>query len=246
VIVNRVWEQHFGVGLAENASDFGRLGEPPTHPELLDWLASRFIEDGWSLKQLHRRILTSATYRQSSRGINEVASNLDPNNRLLWRMNARRLSGEEIVDSMLLASDEINTGEANRAIYDKVMRNNLPVMASLFDFPDRIRSVSKRHRTTTSTQALMLMNNAWVMERAKKMLSSLAQYDSAQFVEVAYQRIYSRTADKTEITAALDFMQRYSVRTANEAAEHSMSTQDLARAALLHALLNSNELIYID
>ncbi|MFO0941825.1 MAG: DUF1553 domain-containing protein [Pirellulales bacterium] len=112
VIVNRIWEQHFGVGLAENASDFGRLGEKPSHPELLDWLASKFIEDGWSIKKLHRRILTSAAYRQSSQSadcdsqIRAIASRIDPSNRWLWKMNPRRLSGEEIVDEMLAASGE--------------------------------------------------------------------------------------------------------------------------------------------
>ncbi len=208
VIVNRVWEQHFGVGLAENASDFGRLGESPSHPELLDWLATRFIEDGWSLKRLHQRILKSATYRQSSVRVDSLASRLDPGNRLLWRMNPRRLSGEEIVDAMLTSSGELSKG-TKRAIYEKVMRNNLHPLTSLFDFPDRIRSVSKRHRTITSTQALMLMNNDWIRERAIKLFSSTKNLDSAEFVAQAHERVLGRSASEEEIAAALAFMQDY-------------------------------------
>lgn len=214
VIVNRVWEQHFGVGLAENASDFGRLGESPSHPELLDWLASRFIEDGWSLKRLHQRILKSATYRQSSVRVDSLASRIDPSridpsNRLLWRMNPRRLSGEEIVDAMLTSSGELSKG-TKRAIYEKVMRNNLHPLTSLFDFPDRIRSVSKRHRTITSTQALMLMNNDWIRERAIKLLNSTKNLDSAEFVAQAHERVLGRSASEEEIASALAFMQDYS------------------------------------
>lgn len=209
VIVNRVWEQHFGVGLAENASDFGRLGESPSHPELLDWLASRFIEDGWSLKRLHQRILKSATYRQSSIRVDSLASRIDPGNRLLWRMNPRRLSGEEIVDAMLTSSGELSKG-TKRAIYEKVMRNNLHPLTSLFDFPDRIRSVSKRHRTITSTQALMLMNNDWIRDRALKLLSSTKNLDSAEFVEQAHECVLGRSASEEEIALALAFMQDYS------------------------------------
>jgi mono/diheme cytochrome c family protein len=301
VIVNRIWEQHFGTGLAENASDFGRLGELPTHPELLDWLANRFIEDGWSIKRLHRLILTSATYRQSSLGSNPTAMRKDPSNRLLWRMNPRRLSGEEIVDAMLFASAELNQGEVKRAVFEKVMRNNLPAVAGLFDFPDRNESVSKRHRTTTSTQALMLMNNPWVMQRARKLLTSLAQYDSAEFVAVAFQRVFGREAESEEIAEALEFMKNYAMRSPEpetledstkvavaedpskspaaadppdpnepivgasgkgkpkesadkkadkskpkEEVEPPLSPQDQARMALLHTLLDSNELIYID
>src|SRR6185436_658652 len=110
VIVNRVWAHHFGTGLVRTTSDFGTRAEPPSHPELLDWLASRFIEDGWSLKQLHRRIMLSETYRQASgtgdrgQGSGARPATVDPENRLLWRMNERRLSFEEMRDALLASS----------------------------------------------------------------------------------------------------------------------------------------------
>ena len=110
VIVNRVWQQHFGVGWVSTARDFGRLGESPSHPEMLDWLASRFIENGWHFKPLHRLIVTSATYRQSAlRPRTEIAARVDPANRLLWRMNVRRLDAEQIRDNVLAVTGELDT-----------------------------------------------------------------------------------------------------------------------------------------
>ena len=124
-------------------------------------------------------------------------------------MNPRRLSGEEIVDAMLTSSGELSKG-TKRAVYEKVMRNNLHPLTSLFDFPDRIRSVSKRHRTITSTQALMLMNNDWIRERAIKLLNSTKNLDSAEFVAQAHERVLGRSASEEEIASALAFMQDYS------------------------------------
>ncbi len=249
VIVNRIWEQHFGVGLAENASDFGRLGEKPSHPELLDWLAINFMEEGWSIKKLHRLILNSATYRQASQTqesglpqtgqqLSTVASRVDPSNRLLWKMNPRRLSGEEVVDSMLLASGELKSG-TKRAIYEKVMRNNLHPIASLFDFPDRIRSVSKRHRTTTSTQALLLMNNDWMRQRSLKVLESLKDLDTAEFVQQVHMRLLARSASAQELAEALEFIQQYAAvspepetKGAAEPSKAEPSTVDTTKAVL--------------
>ncbi len=213
VIVNRVWEQHFGVGIVENASDFGHLGSPPSHPELLDWLARRFVEDGWSLKKLHRRILTSATYRQTAlRPARDWENQVDPENRLLWRMNPRRLAAEEIVDSLLGASGELG-GKQKRAIYEPVRRNNMHPVAGLFDFPDRIRSIPKRHRTTTSTQALMLMNNAWARERAEAMRQQLSGLEGTSFVEAAYHRLFGRPPEEAELDVAAEFLDVYTAVT---------------------------------
>ncbi len=133
VIVNRIWQYHFGRGLAANASDFGKLGGPPTHPELLDWLASQFVADGWSVKQLHRRIVCSATYRQSAEHPNLAAGRLkDPENRLHWRGSVRRLDAEQIRDSLYAATGELQLipggpgaakEEPRRSIFLRVMRN---------------------------------------------------------------------------------------------------------------------------
>lgn len=301
VIVNRVWQQHFGVGLVETSSDFGRLGAPPTHPLLLDWLASRFIEDGWSLKKLHRRILLSATYRQTSqRPIDEALSAADPNNQWLWRMNPRRLSGEEITDAVLTASGELSS--AKRAIYKTVRRNSPDPLLAAFDAPDRMRSVGKRHRTTTSPQALLLSNSTWTHDRATAIVNRLANSgDDEILIANAYQALYSRQPSQDEVQLGLSFLEHYAGETPEgqglkiEALESmpnaggnaidlkpggairlssptstqlsdgdsdssgnqhhtstSINTTDIlspdtrARIALVHALLNSNEFIYVD
>jgi hypothetical protein len=208
VIVNRVWAQHFGRGLVETVSEFGHLGQPPTHPELLDWLATRFMEDGWSLKKLHQRILTSATWQQTStRQLTPEIAAIDPANRLYWRHEPRRLSAEEIVDTLQAASGEL--GERNRAIYRPVRRNKPDPQLGLFDFPGRIRSQGERHLTTTPSQALMLMNNAWTHDRARAMQQQLEGVDDETLLQTAYQRLYFRSPTLAEREAALGFLKNY-------------------------------------
>jgi len=208
VMVNRVWQQHFGRGLVENTSDFGRLGSPPSHPELLDWLARRFMDDGWSFKKLHRLILTSATYRQSSeRPIDNQLAKLDPQNVLLWRQNPRRLSGEEIHDCVIAATGEMGPGR--RAIYKTVKRNALDPMLSAFDFPDRVESQGERHRTTTSPQSLLMMNNPWLHDRAKTLTASVGAMNLDSLVHDAYQRLYFRTPSPGELELASAFIESY-------------------------------------
>jgi hypothetical protein len=212
VIVNRVWQQHFGRGLVETTSDFGHLGTPPSHPELLDWLAQRFMADGWSFKKLHRLILTSATYRQSTaRQMDEHLASLDPHNELLWRMNPRRLSGEEIHDCVLTASGEMAPNK--RAIYKPVKRNSLDPLLAAFDFPDRVESQCKRHRTTTSPQSLLMMNNPWLHDRAKILAMNVAPMPLDALVETAYERLYFRNASRQELDQAAKFVERYASNT---------------------------------
>lgn len=216
VLVNRIWQQHFGKGLVETCSDFGRLGEPPSHPELLDWLAVRFIEEGWSLKQLHRVILTSATWQQTSnRKPDATLVRIDPGNRLLWRMNARRLAAEEIVDSMLASCGELAAGQ--RAIYRPVRRNKPDPMLGPFDFPDRIRSAGERHQTTTSPQALLMMNNPWVSDRAGKLVRTWQLLGDEEFVEAAYRKVLQRQASPEEQAGSQEFLSSY--RAASPAAK---------------------------
>jgi hypothetical protein len=220
VIVNRVWQQHFGRGLVDTSSDFGRLGTPPSHPELLDWLARRFIQDGWSLKKLHRLILTSATYQQTSlRPLDDRLRKIDPGNRLLWRMSPRRLSGEEITDAVLAASGELN--KEKRAIYKPVKRNAPDPLLAAFDAPDRIRSVGRRHRTTSSTQALLLANGDWLHERASAVVSRVMANrspndpsdESEDLVHAAYRTLFGRQADTDELGMALQFLDAYADQT---------------------------------
>ncbi len=279
VIVNRLWQQHFGRGLVETTNDFGQLGEPPSHPELLDWLASRFMEDGWGLKKLHRRILTSATYRQTTvRPIDARLATLDPDNHLLWRMNPRRLSGEEIHDAILSASEELK--EKGRAIYQTVRRNHRPPLLAAFDMPDRIRSCGKRYQTTTPSQALLLTNGSWAYQRARTIARRLAATGDNQFVQSTYRAFFSRDADRIELAMAREFIAAYAsitemdaegskdpvvdvkFATANGPGRDSTghanpvnvvvdqktfnSPQHKGRIALIHTLMNSNEMIHVD
>lgn len=212
VIVNRIWQQHFGTGLVETSSDFGQLGSPPSHPELLDYLATQFMENNWSLKFLHAQILSSATFQQSSLRIADPKiQKIDPQNRLLWRMNFRRLSGEEIIDAALTCSGELN--KTKRAIFKTVRRNSPDPLLELFDSPDRIRSVGNRHRTTTSTQALLLTNGKWMWERAEKIAERLDGKNTQEFIKMAYRRMFGRVVTDSEIALAEQFLQDYQTQT---------------------------------
>ena len=211
VIVNRVWQQHFGRGLSASTSDFGHLGQPPTHPELLDWLASWFIREGQSLKKLHRLILTSATFRQASdRPLDDRLAAIDPENTLLWRMPQRRLSGEEITDTVLAASAAVTPGNRKqRAIYKPVRRNSPDPLLAAFDLPDRIQSAGERHRTTTPMQALFLGNSPWAHEQARRIARSLAARSDAELVRELHRRLFGREASAAEVAEAEDFLAAY-------------------------------------
>lgn len=188
VMVNRVWHYHFGQGIVRTPSDFGLMGEPPTHPHLLDWLAGEFVRGGWSLKRVHRLIMNSETYRQSS-AYRERASEADPLNRLLWRFPPQRLEGEVIRDSMLAVSGRLNHrvggpsaypalplgaaaprggwdvpeeshAQDRRSVYVFVRRNSRYPMLESFDMPDTHESCARRSTTTTAPQALALLNSS--------------------------------------------------------------------------------------
>ena len=187
VIVNRVWQYHFGRGIVATASDFGKLGEKPVFPELLDWLAQRFVSEGWSLKKLHREIMLSATYRQTARRQPpEVALKTDPTNRFLWRFNPHRLDAEEVRDAMLAASGELDFkaggpaedgNSTRRSIYTMKKRNNQNELLRSLDAPAGFSSTAERQSTTTPTQALLLMNGDWPLQRARKLASRSEKID---------------------------------------------------------------------
>jgi hypothetical protein len=187
VIVNRVWQYHFGRGLAASSSDFGKLGEPPTHPELLDWLARWFVAQGWSLKKLHREIMLSAAYGQTARRPPPPeALRLDPGNRYLWRFTPRRLDAEQVRDGMLAASGELvlkaggPSEDANgfrRSIYTIKKRNNQNELLRSLDAPAGFASTAERQSTTTPTQALLLLNGDWLLARAQKLASKVEGID---------------------------------------------------------------------
>jgi mono/diheme cytochrome c family protein len=218
VIVNRVWQQHFGRGLSPSTSDLGHLGQPPSHPELLDWLASRFIRDGWSLKKLHRLILTSATFRQASdRPLDDRLAAVDPENRLLWRMPSRRLSGEEVTDTVLAASGAVTPGmTGQRAIYNRVRRNAPDPLLAAFDLPDRIQSAGERHVTTTPMQALLLANGYWAQNQARMITRTCATVSDVDLVGLLHRRLFGRDASADEIERATEFVAAYESLTPHE------------------------------
>ncbi|HEY3901000.1 MAG TPA: DUF1549 domain-containing protein [Chthoniobacter sp.] len=187
VIVNRVWQYHFGRGIVGTSSDFGKLGERPSHPELLDWLAERFVAEGWSLKKLHREIMLSATYRQTARRpVPEVAAKIDPANRYLWRFSPHRLDAEEVRDAMLAASGELELkaggpsedgNSTRRSIYTMKKRNNQNELLRSLDAPAGFASTADRQSTTTPTQALLLLNGDWPIQRAHKLATRCRTID---------------------------------------------------------------------
>jgi hypothetical protein len=212
VIVNRVWQYHFGRGLAGTPSDFGNLGGEPSHPELLDWLASRFVEDGWSLKRLHRRILLSATYRQTARRPpSEVALAVDPANRHLWRFPPRRLDAEQVRDAMLFASGELDltmggpsvdaATSPRRSIYTIKKRNSQNELLRALDAPNGFLSSAERQSTTTPTQALLLLNGDWPRARAGRLV------ERASSEEELWRAILGRAPASVEASRAEAFVE---------------------------------------
>ena len=221
VIVNRVWQYHFGHGLAVNASDFGILGEKPSHPELLDWLARWFVDNGWSIKKLHRLIVTSATYTQSaSSPIASQAGLADPENRLLWHMPTRRLDAEQIRDAVLSITGEMELPDGGpgleperpvRSIYNKFRRNNRDTVLAVFDEPEGFSSMSQRNVTTTPTQSLLMINSKWTLERAKAFAARLRKENSSEENEIltdAFRLCYGRDPSASALEAARNFVER--------------------------------------
>jgi hypothetical protein len=261
VIVNRVWQSHFGKGLVATSSDFGRLGEPPSHPELLDWLASELVASGWRLKPLHRLIMTSAVYRQSAQRTEsevETARGLDPDNRLLWKRTVQRLDAEEIRDAMLAVAGELDvtiggpsaeSSHPRRSVDTKVIRNSRDPLLDSFDAPDGYNSTGRRTTTTTATQALLLINGSWTHARAASLADRLDQLtpracadpDSRRII-AAYKLVYGRAPDGEELSAAKSFL-------AAQARRVSAAKGESRRGSLVdfcHALLNSSEFLYVD
>ena len=179
VIVNRIWQQHWGRGFVDTPDDLGNMASPPTHPELLDWLAATFVENKWSLKSLHKLIVMSAAYRQSSLN-NPRSAEIDPDNRLLWRYNLRRMDFEELHDSLLAITGELDRKHGGkpvpigsqafakrRAVYTMIDRTNPPELLTQFDFPSPDVSSGRRYETLVPQQALFLMNSPMVIETAR-------------------------------------------------------------------------------
>ena len=221
VIVNRLWQQHWGEGFVSTPDDLGNMSSPPTNPELLDYLAATFIEQGWSLKKLQREIVLSAAYQQSAKNNPEYAET-DPNNKLLWRYNLRRLDLEEMHDALLTVTGELDptmggkpvlisdTGFAKRrAIYTLIDRRNPPELLTQFDFPSPDVESGRRYVTIVPQQALFLMNSPMVIETARKLVDRpiFAQLPTdADRVAALYLAIYQRLPTKEEVALGLKYV----------------------------------------
>ena len=221
VIVNRVWNLHFGKGLVRTPGDFGIKGEPPTHPELLDWLATRFMAEGWSLKKLHRTIMLSAAYQQTSDERAEAAL-ADPENRLLWKMNRRRLDFEAMRDSLLACASQLDlkmgglgvelaapSFATRRAVYGLIDRQNLPGIFRTFDFATPDQSSPQRFVTTVPQQALFMLNSPFVIDRARALVAQPKYHEPNAYeeeVQSLYRRVLGRPAEPREVDVALRFV----------------------------------------
>ena len=215
VMVNRIWQHHFGQGLVRTPSNFGKLGEPPTHPELLDYLAAKFIESGWSLKAMHRAIMLSAVYQQSWNA--SAALQADPDNRLFGRMNRRRLEAEAIRDSLLAVTGELDTrlgGPATRdfdsprrTLYQMTIRSDRSTYRELFDAADSSAIIDTRAVSTVAPQALFLMNHPFVIKRAAALARRVADSrppnsglaDATAKIDRLYLWLYGRPATAEEL-----------------------------------------------
>jgi len=244
VIVNRIWHWHFGAGIVRTPSNFGMLSQPPTHPALLDWLAVRLVEDGWSLKKLQRRIMLSATYQQASVAAREQVAQ-DPENRWLGRFTARRLEAEPIRDAMLSVAGLLDSalgGPAGadlsirrRSLYVQTARWKRSSYAMLFDAANPDASTEKRHVSTVAPQSLFLLNDGFLLGLASHLAQRMIRdvpSDAAARIQHAHQLLFARPANSEEFAIA---------QTIIASSDGQTGWEDLA-----HVLLCSNEFVYID
>ena len=255
VIVNRLWQQHFGRGLVATTSDFGTRGGPPTHPELLDWLATELIRNGWKLKPIQRLMMLSSTYQQSSQlDVDKLAK--DPDNLLVWRRPKKRMEAEVlrdailqvggILDGTMYGPGTLDTSARRRSIYFTVKRSKLIPMLQVFDCPDGLSGVGERQATTIAPQALLLLNNPQVRAASKglaKHVAPTAETPLESAIVQAYEITMSRPPVSGELQAELAFINQ-------QADSHHQAgradPRQLALADFCQILLCLNEFVYID
>jgi hypothetical protein len=249
VFVNRVWMHHFGKGLVRTPSNFGALGERPTHPDLLDHLATKFVRSGWSVKELHRAIVLSAAYRQQSR-VEGRGQEVDPDNKLLWRMNRRRLEVEAWRDSVLAVSGQLDRtlggpskeladpANRRRTFYAAISRHELNPLLRLFDYPDPNLTCDERPVTTVPLQQLFVLNGEFMVQSARTLSALLAASgaDASGRIEQAFLLLYGRSPTAQERKLALDFV-----------ADNAAKDDRLSRwEQLAQVLLAANESMFVD
>lgn len=242
VMVNRIWQHHFGDGLVRTVSNFGRMGETPSNPALLDYLAASFVENGWSIKKLQREIMLSTAYQLSS---DYSAANfaVDPDNRLLWRANRQRLDAESMRDTLLAVTGELDTNAGGapvslekednhrRSVYGFISRRKLDGTLALFDFPNPNLSAEKRISTATPLQQLFFLNSAFLESRAKALTQSInAVPSSDERIRKAYRTVFGRDPRPDELKLGEQFL----------------SSKKDALLPYAEVLLSSNELLFVN
>jgi hypothetical protein len=255
VIVNRLWQHHMGRGLVATVSDFGTRGERPTHPELLDWLATELIKNGWHLKPIHKLIMSSSVYLQSSQP-DEAKKHLDRHNRLWWRRLPHRLEAEVIRDSILAVSGRLDLtmfgpgtldqGSKRRSIYFTVKRSKLLPVMQLFDAPEALTSVGERPTTTIAPQALLLMNNPHVRECARsfaRRIAPEAQTPVEEAIRAGYRIALTRSPTAEEMADSVAFVKQ---QLESYKATGKKDAGELGYADFCQVLMCLNEFIYVD
>jgi len=275
VMVNRIWQHHFGEGIVRSPDNFGRLGERPTHPELLDYLALRFIENGWSIKKLHKLILLSATYQQASTEYSVLSTqySVDPENKLLWKMNRVRLEAEPIRDSLLAVAGNLdyrtggtmlnngnfsyvnNENSTNTARYDNhrrsvylpVVRNTVFDFFQVFDFAEPHVGNGKRASTVVAPQALFMMNSPFVKEQAKAFADSLLKLpgEDSERIRQAYLHAYGRSAVGDEVGQAITYVGNYE-KALTTTERDSWQRRAKAWASFCQVLFAGSEFVYVN
>ncbi len=272
VAVNHIWLRHFGRPLVESVSNFGLAGKEPTHPELLDWLAAEFIDSGWSMKRLHRLIVTSDAYRMSSKPLDNPVAQTDPDNRLLWRMNSRRIEAESVRDGVLHASGNLDQqfggpdldpklGQSSRrrSLYFRATPDEKMQMLDLFDLANP-NACYERGISIVPQQSLALMNGGLALDQARLLAKELtaavgdrAAHNKA-FINAAFVRILNRQPTQAELGAMVRFIDTRSMTGADAAAfppggqsivPPSKQPLQRARELLVHTLFNHNDFVTV-
>ena len=253
VIVNRLWQHHFGKGIVGTPNDFGAQGDPPTHPELLEFLANTLVRAEWKLKPLHRMIMLTDTYQQSHEITPENFA-IDPTNKFLWHYQPQRLESESIRDALLAAGGNLDTtmfgpsvleNSVRRSVYLRVKRSELLPMMTMFDAPEPTQSIGARSVTTVPTQSLVMMNSPFVRQQAEKLFARIRSAPDAPLetsIDKGYEIALGRAPTATERSRMLAFIQQQ--RTA-DGSEVAKSTKD-GLVEFCHVLLCLNEFVYID
>jgi hypothetical protein len=267
VMANRLWHHHFGRGLVSTPNDFGVQGQKPTHPELLDWLATELLDGGrasgrepdvngaWKLKRMHKLIMLSSTYQQAST-FDAAGAKIDPENQFLWRFSPHRMEAEIVRDNLLAVSGRLDRTQfgpgtldeshVRRSIYFMIKRSKLVPMMQLFDQPEPLVSVGGRPSTTIAPQALMFINNPQVRASAHafaKQLTAQEDKSAPAAVRRAYLQAIAREPDETELSEATAFLAE---QTKSYVADGKANAAELALADLCQVLFGLNEFVYVE